>query len=68
MCCVFFAEEVQSLCRALLKFDKDKEASDLQQSLSDLIEDMDNSKHEIWTSDLMQQPQVVCWTCINANL
>jgi hypothetical protein len=64
----FVAEEVQSLCRALLKFDSDKEASDLQQRLSDLIQDMDNSKHEIWTTDLMQQPQVVCRTFINANL
>jgi len=64
----FVAEEVQSLCRALLKFDNDKEASDLQQHLSDLIQDMDNSKHEIWTTDLMQQPQVVCRTYINANL
>lgn len=59
----FVTEEVQSLCRALLKFDNDKEASDLQQCLSDLIQDMDNSKHEIWTADLMQQPQVVCLTC-----
>lgn len=65
---LFVAEEVQSLCRALLKFDNDKEASDLQQRLSDLIQDMDNSKHEIWTTDLMQQPQVVCQTCINVNL
>jgi hypothetical protein len=63
----FLAEEVQSLCRALLKFDNDKEASDLQQCLSDLIQDMDNSKHEIWTADLMQQTQVVCLT-YNADL
>jgi len=64
----FVAEEVQSLCRALLKFDNDKEASNLQQRLSDLIQDMDNCKHEIWTADLMQQPQVVCRNFINANL
>jgi hypothetical protein len=64
----FVAEEVQNLCRALLKFDYDKEASDLQQRLADLIQDMDNSKHEIWTTDLMQQPQVVCLTCLNTNL
>jgi hypothetical protein len=64
----FVAEEVQSLCQALLKFGNDKEASGLQQLLSDLIQDMDSSKHEIWTSDLMQQPQMVRQTCINANL
>jgi hypothetical protein len=43
----------------LLKFDKDKEAANLQKLLSDLMQDMDNAKHEIWTVDLMQQPQMV---------
>lgn len=55
----FLTEEVESLCRVLLKFEKDKEAASLQKLLSDLMQDMDNAKHEIWTADLMQQPQMV---------
>jgi hypothetical protein len=55
----FLTEEVQSLCLVLLKFDNDKEAANLQKLLSDLIQDMDNAKHEIWTVDLMQQTQMV---------
>ncbi|PNF34889.1 hypothetical protein B7P43_G01410 [Cryptotermes secundus] len=51
-------EEVESLCRVLLKFDKDKEATSLQKLLSDLMQDMDNAKNEIWTTDLLQQPQM----------
>jgi hypothetical protein len=43
----------------LLKFDKDKVAANLQKLLSDLIQDMDNAKQEIWTVDLLQQPQMV---------
>jgi hypothetical protein len=43
----------------LLKFDKDKVAANLQKLLSDLMQDMDNAKYEIWTVDLMQEPQMV---------
>jgi hypothetical protein len=55
----FLTEEVQRLCRVLLRFDKDKEAANLQKLLSQLIQDMDNAKHEIWTVDLMHCPQMV---------
>jgi hypothetical protein len=55
----FLAEEVQGLCLVLLKFDKDKEAANLQKLLSDLMQDMENSKHEIWIFDVMQQPPMV---------
>jgi hypothetical protein len=55
----FLAEEVENLCRVLLRFDHDKEAANLQKLLSNLIQDMDNAKHEIWTADLMEHPQMV---------
>jgi hypothetical protein len=57
----------------LLKFNKDKEAANLQKLLSHLMQDMDNAKHEIWTADLMQHPQMVssllyAFGCIHTNL
>lgn len=63
-----FTEEVQSLCLVLLRFDFDKEAANLQKLLSDLIQEMDNAKHEIWTTDLMEQPQVVSYLVHSLDL
>ncbi|XP_069695776.1 putative elongator complex protein 1 [Periplaneta americana] len=51
-------DEVHCLCRILIRFENDKEAARLQNLLSDLISLMDSSKEEIWTSDLLVQPQM----------
>ncbi|KAJ9594733.1 hypothetical protein L9F63_013943, partial [Diploptera punctata] len=51
-------DEVVGLCRVLLKFEKDKEAADLQKILSSMLRNMDSAKQEIWITDLMQQSQI----------
>jgi hypothetical protein len=51
---IIVADEVKSLCTALLHFGLDGEATSVQNKLSTLLKDTENKKSDIWIPELAQ--------------